>query len=101
MSKISFIKGFEYFLGVNLLQNIPFFFFFSVPLPPSWLQSLDYIWEPTLKGKLEALVRAPFTPGTWQNAFTVFLLLTIRIQVKGFPCGSVVKNLPASVGDVG
>ena len=23
MSKISFIKGFEYFLGVNLLQNIP------------------------------------------------------------------------------
>ena len=46
MSKISLIKEFEYFLGVNLLQNIPFFFF-SVPLPPSWLQSLDYIWEPT------------------------------------------------------
>ena len=29
MSKISFIKEFKYFLGINLLQNIPFFFLSS------------------------------------------------------------------------
>ena len=33
MSKISLIKEFEYFLGVNLLQNIPPFFFLSSSAP--------------------------------------------------------------------
>lgn len=36
----------------------------------------------TRKGSWKPSLTSPFMPGTWQNAFTVFLLFTVCMQVK-------------------